>query len=85
MGRRKKVRTGSDRSPVRAVSAEELTQSESLRESSWEQLGCVSETEGEEERVRGGEREKGREGGEVRGRSYMSQNRYVLDSHLHCR
>ena len=68
MGRRKKVRTGSDRSPVRAVSAEELTQSESLRESSWEQLGCVSETEGEEERVRGGEREKGREGGEVRGR-----------------
>ena len=57
LGRRKKVRTGSDRSPVRAVSAEELTQSESLRESSWEQLGCVSETEGGK-----------REGGEVSGR-----------------
>ena len=36
--RRKKVRIGSDTSPVPAVSAKELTQSESLRESSWEQL-----------------------------------------------
>ena len=92
MGRRKKVRTGSDRSPVPAVSAEELTQSESLRESSWEQLEmCIGgKKEGEEERGREmciggkkeGEGERGRGGGAIlcdeRRRGYIGKNRCCI-------